>query len=757
MALWVAGFTISHARYYADRLPAGVADATLLRRVYVMRAGASPYALAPVLSLQELDVARHAGTDWHAEGYSLRAVRLDVPRYAREVTAALATSGFLPMLGIRPRAGTLDYGVTTSGRSAIISDRLWRQAFGGASTALGAAIRIDGRIHTVIGILPSDFPAIDREPVHIWLDATIATRTSGVAPALHFLSGVVRLRKAADEQSVTRLLRRTFAETGSPLPIVSVALRPLTFDRFGDDGESQRRLAALALTLAGAVLLVALCNCMLLMAGSLHENLPALRIRIALGASPARLWGSVGGWPTFVMLMTSLGILATFPASLAVLRALGLEKPGQTINPGTFVALALVSCLSIALVNWGLIRTYSRLALGPSVSNIRAPARSHARTALTLCYLTVISALSVALVPAAKAYLRVLTTSPGFDASSTMVAKITVDTQHTPQQGVSTISTVLHELRALPGVTHAAASTSLPFDVAVTMPVLTGHADSPPLPVYAYHVLGDFLGALGLSRVSGRPERVGSASSGSVIINEALAARIGHDRAKLGACIGLGGNPCGLIDGIVRNTSVVSLGEPPRPAVYATMEALPITSTVFFLVRMGRITPPAVRAVHDVIQRALTGAMLRTTTLQEMVQRQRAPAAQLAYGGALLLAIGCALAFFGLRAVLVLHVEGHMQALGIHAALGASRSRMFIESTRDLIRVACLSVISGAGLGLTLLRLLSARLTSIELEAWPVMLGAAVALPMALALAALPPAWRASRMEPANLLRARAR
>lgn len=748
---------IASIRYYSHRQPAGVLDADLVRRVFVTRAGASPFALAPVLSFQELDFARQATGDWHAEGYSLRSARVEIASYSRNVTAALATSGFLPMLGVTPHVGTLHHAETAAGEPVVISDRLWREAFGEASTALGAGILVDGVIHTVIGILPSGFSGIDRDPVDVWLSADVAARGPEAISGLHFLSGLTRLAGAADEMSVTRRMQEVFAKAGSPQPIASVVLRPLTFDRFGDDGEDLRRLLALALTLALAVLLIALCNCVLLMAGSLHEGLAAFRTRFALGASPAQLWISVAGPPTLLMLMASLGLLSMFPASLVVLRALGMEGAMRLIDPGTIVTVAVLACLSIALVNCGLVFTHRRFTDGVPDNVVRGPAGSRFRNALSLCYLTVTSALSVALVPVARAYVSAVRAHPGFDASSTMVVRVAVDPQQLAQHRATRIGAILLELSALPGVTHTAASTSLPFDIAVTMPLFIGQADSPPLPVHVYHVRGDFVGALGLPLVTGHPARVGREGSSSVIINEALGARLPKASDKLGACLALGTNPCFVIDAIVRNSNIVSLGEAPRPVLYTTMEEVPVTSTVFFLVRMRRVTSPAVHVASALIRHALPGAALQTTSLQDMLRRQRAPSMRLAYGSALLLAIACALAFFGLRAVILLHVQGKWHALGIHATLGASRTRMFIESTRNLIKVAALSVFSGGGLGLLLLRVLSARLTSLELTTWPVTLAAAAALPMALTLAAMQPAWRASRMEPARLLRARAR
>ena len=52
---------------------------------------------------------------------------------------------------------------------AVLGERLWRERFGGDASAVGKTVRLDERVFTVVGVMPSAFHTPpDRPPADLW-------------------------------------------------------------------------------------------------------------------------------------------------------------------------------------------------------------------------------------------------------------------------------------------------------------------------------------------------------------------------------------------------------------------------------------------------------------------------------------------------------------------------------------------------------------------------------------------------------------
>src|SRR5919108_1002579 len=70
------------------------------------------------------------------------------------------TPGLFAMLGVPPALGrTLGSADDQPGRDnvVVLSDGLWRRRFGASRDVVGAAVQLDGRPHTIAGVMPSTF------------------------------------------------------------------------------------------------------------------------------------------------------------------------------------------------------------------------------------------------------------------------------------------------------------------------------------------------------------------------------------------------------------------------------------------------------------------------------------------------------------------------------------------------------------------------------------------------------------------------
>src|SRR5262249_48540727 len=93
-----------------------------------------------------------------------------------KLNAANITSGLLPALGIAPQLGrNFTPEEEVYGQNwvpVLISDRIWRRRLGGRSDVLGQTIRLNGRVRTIVGVMPPKFQW--PEIADFWIPTAIA-------------------------------------------------------------------------------------------------------------------------------------------------------------------------------------------------------------------------------------------------------------------------------------------------------------------------------------------------------------------------------------------------------------------------------------------------------------------------------------------------------------------------------------------------------------------------------------------------------
>ena len=92
--------------------------------------------------------------------YDFQGVTIGSERSAERVLSLAATPSFFRLLRVKPQLGrtfTDEEGEPGNERKAILSRGLWQQLFGGAESVLGSELRINGRMHTIVGVMPESF------------------------------------------------------------------------------------------------------------------------------------------------------------------------------------------------------------------------------------------------------------------------------------------------------------------------------------------------------------------------------------------------------------------------------------------------------------------------------------------------------------------------------------------------------------------------------------------------------------------------
>ncbi|HXW03914.1 MAG TPA: ABC transporter permease [Vicinamibacterales bacterium] len=262
--------------------------------------------------------------DMNAWGW--RSVNLAADGRPEQVQAGPATPGFLAMFGYgHPlalgRTFVENEGTPGNDRVVVLTHRLWQERFGGDPQILDREIRIDGKPHTVVGVLGPG-PA-DRNQNRLWLPLAFTpeqlNRRDRWLLVMAVLKPGITIEQAnADLRAVAANLAKIYPETN--------AGRDVSVEPFRNNFVADSTKAALWL-LVGAVAFVLLIACanlanLLLARGTARQR--ELAIRGALGATRIDV---------LRQLVTESVVLALVGGVLGVAVAYGLVKAIVALLP----------------------------------------------------------------------------------------------------------------------------------------------------------------------------------------------------------------------------------------------------------------------------------------------------------------------------------------------------------------------------------------------------------------------------------------
>lgn len=124
------------------------------------------------------DLRRDTQSWQSIDAWSTRGANLVPVAEPMRVTSAFISGGLLGTLGVAPALGRLitpEDDTPGAALVAVISDGLWRRAFNGDRAVLGRDLLLNGRKHTVIGVMPGEFrfPIGEEDAAEIWVPLQI--------------------------------------------------------------------------------------------------------------------------------------------------------------------------------------------------------------------------------------------------------------------------------------------------------------------------------------------------------------------------------------------------------------------------------------------------------------------------------------------------------------------------------------------------------------------------------------------------------
>ena len=651
----------------------------------------------------------------------------------------------------------------------VLGHALWQRRFGSDPGVIGTTVAVERRPMRIVGVMPQSF-AMPAPDVQLYLPWGLPEKPPRDQ---HYVEGIARLgpettlaQAEAELRGVAAALAREYPRTNEDW---SVRLTPLQDELVGD---ARRSLVFLLLAVA-LVLVVACANVALLSLARSLERLPEASLRQALGASRGRLMRQFLMEPLVVCACGgALGVgLAALGLSLLKQAGAGVPRLHEVGLDGTALLFAAAATLAATLVSG--LPAALRLARAEPAPDLAAAAsrvtgvRHHAlRDGLVVAEV----ALAVVLLAGAgllvSSYQRLRAVDPGFDPRGVLVAPIFLDMENYGRGDRSRIyyQTLVERLRALPGVVAAGAATALPasplgpdFERPV-WPERAPDDERVRRSAWVRIVTNDYFRTLGLPLVAGRgfDEREAPDGPLGVILSEGLARRLFPEGAvgeRLVVDYSTAGTYPYEVVGVVGDVRFSGPRADPRQEIY-----MPHAQRPYLVMNVAvrseldpRLLAPAVRGVLHELDPAKPAHGLYA--LSDLVGATYARDRQLTLALSAFAAVAVLLSLAGIHGVLSHRVRERTREIGIRIAVGASSGHVLRLVARHGLKLVALGVVLGALLALSLVRFVSGLLFGASgldpAAAWAVLL-----LPLAALLVSLHPAWRAARIDAAEVLRA---
>ena len=689
-----------------------------------------------------------AGFDFGGAGLNLTGG--DKPQ---QVQGVHVTQQYFSMLGapvIMGRTFTQAEDSPNGGRVTVLSYALWQSRFGGDPKIVGTTIQLDGQPYLVVGVigksfvtdtptdlyLPFQFDMNSQDQAHYFI---VAAR---LKPGITIGQANAQLKLAADEY------RRTYGPMAMG-PQDGFGVASLLSEWVGDSRTS-------LWVLMGAVafvLLIACANVANLMLVRASGRKRELATRAALGAGR--------GMIVRQLLTESLALALTGGALGLVLGAVGVRlllaiapagiprigEDGSAVTPDWHVLLFTLGVSVLTGILFGLAPAISAsrpnlvAALNESSNRSGVGFRSgKLRSALVISEMALALVLVIGAALLIRTFMKLEAVNPGYDTRNvlTMAMSISGDRFQKTAGVAQLVKDGTDRLKALPGVTDAAATCCLPLEGGFGLGfniVGRPNGNNPITGGAGYDTVSwNYFNTFKIPLLRGRmfTEQDNGSAPGVVIINEALAKQFWpkgkgdplKDRLEIGP--GMGPNfkeqPRQVI-GIVGDTRVRALDRQPDPMMYTPIAQMPDGMTALnsriaplMWIVHSQVEPHSLAAPMAEALRVASGGLpvAHIRTMEEIVvlntSRQRFNMLLLTIFGASALLMA-AIGIYGLMAY---SVQQRTQEMGIRMALGAQASHIRNMVIRQGMVLALIGVVIGIAGAFGLTRFLASFLFDVK-------------------------------------------
>ncbi|HEY7190350.1 MAG TPA: ABC transporter permease [Vicinamibacterales bacterium] len=413
---------------------------------------------------------------------------IDQGGVAARVEVMSVTPSFFRVAGIKPQIGrtfTEQEGEIGNELVVVISDGFWHTQFGGDRNVVGRELRIDGKPHTVIGVMPPRFHPTDDERA-MWMPMTFtAKQKSDDERHSNNAMYMARLKSGATVQEAQAQIDALNAANLERFPqfkpvLVNAGFRTLVIPLQEQMVQDIRPVLYLMWGGALFVLLIGCVNVANLVLVRSRVRLKELATRLALGAGTWRVARQIAIEHVLLSLGSALVGIGIAFAALRAMNTINLEElpRAKDISLDAIVLVYTVVATAAIGLALGLIPVVA--TVGANVLTIlREEGRSATvgRGAQSLRRVLVVAQVACAFVLLVGAGLlfatfrRALAVDPGFTANGVLTASVVLPYARYADDDARRRFTdeALRRLRALPGAALVGVTDSLPFGNSASM------------------------------------------------------------------------------------------------------------------------------------------------------------------------------------------------------------------------------------------------------------------------------------------------
>jgi predicted permease len=711
----------------------------------------------------------------------------------------IISGNYFPVLGVRPAAGRLldagDDGLPGASPVAVLSYSYWSRRFGANPYVVGQKIILNNYPFTVVGVAARGFNGVLKGQsadvfVPIAMKRELTPGWNGLVERdIMWLNIFARLKAGTSRQRTEALLQVAY------VPILEAEIQSAKHPsaRFRERYLRQHislRPAAQGINLlaaawgeallilmgmVGLVLMITCANVAGLLMAKGAARRKEIAVRMALGAGrravvrqlllESLVLGAAGGLAAlWVAVWSSQVLIHLLPEDAAGGLATNLDVRMLVFNVAVALGAGLLFGILPALQS---ARTDISSALKDAAGSI-ASERSHARWRQVL--VAGQFALSLLLLVAAGLFgaslVRLLTQDPGFQAEN--LATFAVDpvlSGYSAERSLTFFQDLEKRLAALPGVTAVGAAGGGPFEGSdrtanVTVEGYRAREDE-DMHCSVDAVSADYFHVLEIPLLEGREFTASDGQLGPkvAVVNEQFARFFFPNRSAPGRHLAFGAGDAKLdieIVGVVRNSYHDSLREKIDRFIYIPYLQNTHSGLALHYYARSALNGPALTSAirRTVAEMDAHVPVYHLTTVKSQIAESVYSDRLVAWLTSAFGLLATTLAAIGLYGLIAYTVARRTPEIGVRVALGADARSVLWLIMREVLVLASAGVALGIPLALALERVVQSRLFGVAgANIVLFVVGAALALLAAAAIAGLVPARRATKVDPIVALR----
>ena len=711
----------------------------------------------------------------------------DMGDHVETMTGEMVNGDYFHLLGLTPVIGRLlgpEDDVSPGAHPVIvISYDYWTRYFNRDARVVGQKLRLAGRDYTIVGvapkayagslagIAPSFYGSIQMiNEVNAGFGDQLGVRGNHSAFLKARLAPNVSMAQArAAAATFTADMRRRYASDWTGASLTIVPLSEITVNPMLDSVIVPAATALMAVV--GLVLLVACANLASFLLAQARDRQRDVAIRLAIGATrralvqqlltESLLLALVGGVAGVLLSRIALGALLgadlPLPAPITLdvsldARVLGFAMGASVVAGVLFGLVPALQTTRPSVVEW--------------IKNENAGGGPARRLTMRNALVVGQVAVSLLLVVTASLFLRSLeaqmNVDPGFGKAPAGMVWFTIPPdRYDSTRGLLLLDAIERKAAAIPGVRAVGVIDNILLNpLSQQSRRLTIAGFTPPKGQLGFDVdysVADsgFFDAAGIAIVRGRGFVATDARGAPrvAIVNEVMAQRFWPGRSPVGETFRADTMTYRIV-GVSRNTKVRSLGEAPKPFIFYNIRQAFESSLMLVARTNGDADRATVQLLGALRETAPDLLLIEAKTLERHIAAMVLPARLGAMAFTLFAGLALALAILGVYGVVSYAVARRTREVGIRIAVGAQPSAVVKLLMREGVTLVVIGAAIGLVLGLVVSQLLQTLLFGVQPGDPLTFVGAPLLMLAVGAIASLLPARRASRVDPARVLKA---